>query len=434
MADLIHEQMAPLAWDSDGMPFMWPSGTVALKIRKYTGQRGRPPTYWDEHGPAHLSPDATMRDLRVKVKNESGDYRLFPVSKTGEELSPVACIKLVPLPDPEEVAPLSVLDDGPDSAMRPAGASAPAGASIPGVEPYRSTAHANGDRAQQGGIDMMYMFGRFMDQQEKRDAQLTQMMQALVASTAEVQRSTAEMIKVNNSTVQVASGLDALARLPAPPEIDEEQLAEKLAELMELEEPDTDDEQDKPGIIDRLGSLMNGPMGQMAAGLVGRYAQGMQQANSAQVKAAVAAAQAEEARANAIRAQAEAMEAKAKRAKAEAEADYYYEDDEEFEEETAQAEAAQASTDPQTASDAPSASPVTSQPPAQGAVEAPQADAPASVANDGIWPHHRGPQIMRAPSPEHPRGSVGPSLGSPPKRQTAIDQHSTDGPPTRSDE
>lgn len=329
MADLIHEQMAPLAWDSDGMPFQWPSGTVALKIRVYTGQRGRPPNYWDEHGPAHLPPDATMADLRTKVKNESGDYRLYPVSATGEELEPVACIKLVPVAEGER---LTVIGDDSGPLRPPAAPPAmPVREPTPGVESYRSPPRAgsarHGAHMHRGGVDLTFMFSRFMDQQEKRDAQLTQMMQTLVESTASVQRSTAEMIQVNNSTMQVARGLDALARLPAPRDIDEELLAEKLAELIDLEEPETNQEPEKPGQGSRLGAFMNGPIGAMLAGLAGGLAKGINKAVDAKAQAAVAASRAEEARADAVRAQAQAVQAKADRVKEAAEAGWFDDDD-----------------------------------------------------------------------------------------------------------
>ena len=70
MSDLLHETTAPLAWDSEGMPFQLPPGTVAFKVRIYTGNRGRPGVVWGAHGPLHLEPGATMDDLRAGVKNK----------------------------------------------------------------------------------------------------------------------------------------------------------------------------------------------------------------------------------------------------------------------------------------------------------------------------------------------------------------------------
>lgn len=391
MADLIHEQMAPLAWDSDGMPFQWPPGTVALKIRKYSGQRGRPPNVWDEHGPAHLPPGATMADLRAKVKNDCGDFRLYPVTATGEELGPVACIKLVPLPDGEQ---LTVMDDGSSALRPPSPTPAPVRASVPGAAAprERSNAGQSGGYHPHGGVDLMYMFGRFMDQQEKRDSQLTQMMQTLVETTASVQRSTAELIQVNNSTVQVASGLDALERLPAPREIDEEALAGRLAEMLELED-NGEEPPAKPGFRESVAGFMKGPIGAMAVGAMGNYVQGIQKAVDAKVKAETAAARAQEAQADAIRAQAETVQARAERAKAEVEADYEDWDTEEGMEESdaaAEPESSQADVAPAQAEPGPE--------PKSDHIEKP------SITQNIAEPEPKEPWLMAASSLESERG------------------------------
>ena len=96
MGDLLHETTSPLAWDQEGMPFQVPAGTVAWKVRRYTGSRGRPRVVFDEDGPVHLGLEARMGDLRRAVRNETGSYRLYPVNEAGEELGPVACIELKP--------------------------------------------------------------------------------------------------------------------------------------------------------------------------------------------------------------------------------------------------------------------------------------------------------------------------------------------------
>ena len=97
MGDIIHETTPPLAWDQDGMPFSAPANAVAWKVRRYTGNRGKPGIVWGPHGPTHLDLGATMTDLRAAVGGKPGMYWLYLVTESGEELSHVAHVELTEL-------------------------------------------------------------------------------------------------------------------------------------------------------------------------------------------------------------------------------------------------------------------------------------------------------------------------------------------------
>lgn len=282
MGDLLHETTPPLAWNQEGLLFQPPPQTVAWKIRRYTGNRGRPPIVWDGQGPAHLSLEASMDDLRAKVANVPGSYRLFPVDDLGQELEPVACIELTPSDGANELAVI-----GQTSA-----------AAVP-------QAPISG---QSSSIDAMELCQMMVASRDAHDAVMANMLTTLVQSTAAIQQSMAALMTVTNNTINVASGLDAVKRLPPPkPEVNPEKIAEKLAEMLVIEEPEAEPEaQEPPKKGSFFGTLMTNPM---LSGLAMSFVEPLQEKNKAQVEVAKATTRAAQAQAEAAEAGAEAAKA-----------------------------------------------------------------------------------------------------------------------------
>jgi hypothetical protein len=174
--DLIHETLAPLAWDEHQMPFQLPPQAVSWKVRLFTGRPGRPPAVYGEHGVLHLGLDATVADLRRAVRGRPGHYRLYAVDAAGRELEPVACMEIVAEPQEPEVIGA---DDGDMTVVL---------------------------------REVIGLCTKMVASRDAHDQLINQVMTTLVTNTATIQRSTAALLGAANTTIQVANGVEALER------------------------------------------------------------------------------------------------------------------------------------------------------------------------------------------------------------------------------
>lgn len=313
MGDLLHETTPPLAWDQEGMPFQVPPGTVAWKVRRYTGSRGRPPVVFDGHGPAHLSLDATMEDLRAILKNEPGSVRLYPVNEAGEELTPVACIEVKPA---DEVRQLAVVESDSPPTVR--------------ATPMPALA---------AQVDVMELCRQMVASRDAHDQVMANMLTSMVQSTAAIQQSTAQLMASSTKTITVANGLDAVARLPSAP--DAEEIAERVADLVAADEDDGD-KKDNKSLGGFLEHLMTGPVGPMLIQTVGGFIAPRTMAQNAQAQVLQAEARIAQARAEAAEAEAALARAQAKAMQEAAAAGHLILEEDELEEYMRQREAAEA--------------------------------------------------------------------------------------------
>ena len=219
MADIQHPETTPppLAWNDEGQPFHPPEPAICWRARHYTGKPGRPPAVWTPRGVLHLPLDATVDDLRLAVNNKTGSYRLYPVDAQGRELSPVACIEIIP--DDEEAAPSK------------------------GDRELRSAGHGNSTTNHDASMALVAdIAGRFFDTYERtlvsRDANdqlMANLLTTLVTTTATIQQGTARLLGAANTTIKIANGVEALERQEAPSptvELNAEDLAERLADVL----------------------------------------------------------------------------------------------------------------------------------------------------------------------------------------------------------
>jgi hypothetical protein len=234
-SDLAHEAVPPLAWDHQGLPFQPPPETIAWKVREYTGKPGRPGIVWDGTGPMHVELETTMQDFRKMV--EPGSYRLYPVDQAGNELAPIACIEVVPEEDGEPRA-------------------------LARVE--RTPAVVDDELPALAAPGRIYdILERMIASRDAHDALLASMLTTMVQSTAAIQQSTAALLQAANTTVKVANGTTR----PEPPDIDIEELSERLSEL--VTPPEQPAKPNAPWFV----QLLSGPLG---AGLM-QFAHGFMQ-------------------------------------------------------------------------------------------------------------------------------------------------------------
>lgn len=288
MADLQQETTPPLAWDHDGMPFQPPAEAIAWKVRRYSGNRGRPPVVHGDHGPLHVDLDATIDDLRLTLGNAPGAYRLYPVSEVGEEMEPIACIEVKPLDGDSQLAVMG--QDSPNPAQR---------------GPL-----SVGDQANGHALDAMELCRMMVASRDAHDQLMASMLTTMVQSTATIQQSMAQLLTVTNNTIKVANGTDALERMPPPPEINVQELADGLSEALGLdEEEDADSTSKSKG--EWLMQFISSPVGGFLVQTLGKVTTGIQEAQAAKTEAAKAEARAQAAHAAAAEARAKEILAKA---------------------------------------------------------------------------------------------------------------------------
>ena len=259
--DLQHEVIPPLAWDHNEQPFRPPPEAVAWRVRRYTGAPGRPPGVWTRHGILHVGLDSTIEHLRSLVK-EPGSYRLYPIDKAGTELAPVACIEIVALERESKDASEGSDDEEDDEyALEVHGG------------PNSMLAHGavNFTATQNRLFDT---YDRMLASRDKHDELMGQMLTTLVTTTAQIQQSTANLLAAANTTVNVASGIEAIER-QEPPQLDVQTLATNLTKVM-------GENKSQPPI---WLQLLNGPLGMQLMSFAQSFATTMAaaaQANNSQ--------------------------------------------------------------------------------------------------------------------------------------------------------
>jgi hypothetical protein len=224
--DLVHETTPPLAWDHEQMPFQPPPEAIAWKVRRYTGKPGRPPAVYGDHGIVHLGMEAKVDDLRRAVRNEPGSYRLYPVDVQGNELSPVACMELVPT-EPAELARL---------------------------EPAETDSAATSAVVR----EVLDLCKHLVKSRDEHDAMLSRVLSTLVTTTATIQRSTAMLLGAANTTIQVANGVESLERQEPPEKLDVDELSRQLAEALTPEDEEDEESSSQPPWFVQM---LNGPVG-----------------------------------------------------------------------------------------------------------------------------------------------------------------------------
>ena len=262
--DLMHEATPPLAWDDDEQPFVPPAGTIAWRVRKYTGSPGRPPAVWTPDGILHMSLESTIDQLRDAV-GEPGSYRLYPIDKSGSELTPIACIEIVP--DDE--------DDDEDESRGDAKKSL----ALTVADDRRLVLSAEVSAMADTQGQLLEAYKQMLVSRDKHDELLSQLLTTLVTSTAQIQQSTATLLAAANTTVKVANGVEAIER-QEPPHVDVDKLAEVLGDAL-----GGDGKKDTPAWV----QLLNGPIGM---GLM-QFAQGFMKTLAAAQANAAAKAKAE---------------------------------------------------------------------------------------------------------------------------------------------
>ena len=246
MGDLIHESTPPLAFDHDGDPFQPPEDTVGWKVRRYTGQPGRPPVVWANKGIVHVGLDSDIDGLRRAVLNQPGSYRLYPVNKFGHEREPVAVVELT---DDDEPTGALVMSGG-RTAVVP-------DAIIPAETSLR----------------FFDLYEKMIASRDAHDELMTRIVSTLVSSTAGIQQSTAGLLESASTTIRVANGIEALDRIEAP-QLDIEGLTDKLAVVGQLKQTlaqlgETDRKTGTPWFV----QLLNGPVGMGLMSVANNFAQ-----------------------------------------------------------------------------------------------------------------------------------------------------------------
>lgn len=214
--DLLHEAIPPLAWDHNEQPFVPPAEAVAWRVRRYTGEPGRPPGVWTSSGLLHVGLDSDIGQLRRMVK-VPGSYRLYPVDKAGQELTPIACVEIVP-ERPEQ--------DGDGDDLDPEDQDGTALALVaPGDHGLALRNHLT--RIQENQNRFFDTYERMLASRDRHDELLGQMLMKMVTTTAQIQEGTAALLMAANRTVKVANGVESFERMESPP-LDVQELANKL--------------------------------------------------------------------------------------------------------------------------------------------------------------------------------------------------------------